>query len=74
MPASLETIRKNMTVVVSPQDKGLILKLEVGAYDDGIVSVDGVPYGKGDDGWMEALEVTVQTIVEFRRQVARSAR
>ena len=75
MAASLERIRESMDVAPTPRDKGLRLRLEVVAYDNGMIQLDGVPINVGpsyDDaeGWLGAAEVVVATMNEFRRQVA----
>jgi hypothetical protein len=75
MAASLDRIRASMDVAPTPKDKGLRLKLEVVAYDNGMIQLDGIPINVGpgyDDaeGWLGASEVVVATLNEFRRQVA----
>lgn len=75
MAASLDRIRASMDVVPTPRDKGLRLKLEVVAYDNGMIQLDGIPINVGpgyDDaeGWLGAAEVMLATLNEFRRQVA----
>jgi hypothetical protein len=74
MAASLDRIRASMDVAPTPRDKGLRLKLEVIAYDNGMIQLDGIPINVApsyDDaeGWLGAAEVVVATINEFRRQV-----
>src|SRR5258705_9712314 len=79
MPASLDRIRESMTVQPTAQDKGLRLTIEVVAYDNGMIQVDGVPinvsptYDEGE-GWLGAAEVAVATIGELRRQTIRRRR
>lgn len=79
MPASLDRIRESMTVQPTARDKGLRLTIEVVAYDNGMIQVDGVPinaapvYDEGE-GWLGAAEVAVATIGEFRRQAGRRKR
>jgi hypothetical protein len=74
MAASLDRIRASMDVAPTPRDKGLRLRLEVVAYDNGMIQLDGVPINVAPiyddvDGWLGAAEVAVATINEFRRQV-----
>ena len=74
VPASLERMRESMTVKPTPQDKGLQLTLNLVAYDNGMIQLDGVPINASPDyddvdGWLGATEVVVATINEFRRQV-----
>ena len=68
--------RIRRTMHVEPWDKGMKLTVQVIAYDNGMVSVDGVPINniKRDKdasahGWLGAAETAVLTISEFRRQV-----
>jgi hypothetical protein len=69
MPASLERIRRSMDVASTSQDAGLTLTLRVTAYDNGMVSVDGIPmYGSETGQWLRAAEVMAVTLAEFRRQ------
>lgn len=42
-PAALDRIRESMTVQPTARDKGLRLTVEVVAYDNGMIQVDGVP-------------------------------
>jgi hypothetical protein len=74
VPATLDRIRKSMTVEPTPNDKGLRLTLQLVAYDNGMVQLDGIPLNTSPDydaaeGWLSAVEVAVATINEFRRQV-----
>jgi hypothetical protein len=74
MAASLDRIRTSMDVAPTPKDKGLRLRLEVVAYDNGMIQLDGIPINAGpgyDDaeGWLGATEVVLATLNEFRRQV-----
>ena len=74
MPGRLERFRKNMSVKPTPRDKGLTLTIEVTAYDNGMIQVDGVPINESPDyeaghGWMGGTEMVVSTMSEFRRQV-----
>jgi hypothetical protein len=76
MPASLDRIRESMTVDTTPRDKGLRLTLELVAYDNGMIQLDGIPINIAPeyddvDGWLGATEVAVATINEFRRQAVR---
>ncbi|MEV4134041.1 hypothetical protein AB0J72_17955 [Dactylosporangium sp. NPDC049742] len=79
MPASLDRIRESMKVQPTARDKGLRLTIEVVAYDNGMIQVDGVPinaspaYDEGE-GWLGAAEVAVATIGELRRQAVRRRR
>jgi hypothetical protein len=62
-----------MKVRPTPKDKGLVLDIEVVAYDNGMVQVDGIPINASPnydpaDGWLSAAEVMVLTLNEFRRQ------
>ena len=74
MGASLDRIRRSMTVEPTPRDKGLVLTLRVIAYDNGMVVVDGVPINVVEsgydraEGWLGAAEVSLATLAEFRRQ------
>lgn len=76
MPASLDRIRESMTVQSTPRDKGLHLTLNLVAYDNGMIQLDGIPinvapgYDNGE-GWLGAAEVAIATINEIRRQVER---
>jgi hypothetical protein len=79
MPASLDRIRESMTVAPTARDKGLRLTLNLVAYDNGMIELDGIPINAspdydGVDGWLGATEVAVTTISEFRRQVVRRRR
>jgi hypothetical protein len=63
-----------MTVRPTPKDKGLQLTLNLVAYDNGMIQLDGIPINVSPDyddvdGWLGATEVVVATINEFRRQV-----
>jgi hypothetical protein len=74
MPASLERIRKSMTVEPTAKDKGLTLTLTLTAYDNGMVQLDGIPINVEPhydqvEGFLGASEVAVTTIHEFYRQV-----
>lgn len=76
MGASLERIRKSMSVQSTARDKGLVLELRIVAYDNGMIEVDGIPInvtGDGEpnlaEGWLGAATVALQTMHEFRRQV-----
>jgi hypothetical protein len=73
MPASLDRIRESMTVQPTPRDKGLQLTLNLVAYDNGMIQLDGIPINVAPDhdngeGWLSAAEVAIATINEFRRQ------
>lgn len=68
-----------MTVQPTARDKGLRLTLEIVAYDNGMIQLDGVPINASPDyddveGWLGATEVAVATINEFRRQFLRRRR
>ncbi len=70
----LDRIRKTMNVQATAQDKGLALTLKVVAYDNGMVSVDGVPINAEPnyepvEGWLGATDVITTTLMEFYRQV-----
>ena len=75
MPASLDRIRRTMDVTRSPRDKATILTLRIGAWDNGMISLDGVPINDSStgydesEGWLGAVETALITIHEFRRQV-----
>lgn len=72
MPASLIRIRNSMKVAPTPRDKGLKLTLTVVAYDNGMIEVDGIPMSAPpESGWVDAAEVLVTTLNEFRRQAAK---
>ncbi|GGJ81852.1 hypothetical protein GCM10010123_09550 [Pilimelia anulata] len=66
MPASLD--RSAMMVKPTARDKGLQLTLNVVAYDNGIIQVDGIPIDAGE-GWLGATEVIMTTLNEFHRQI-----
>ena len=71
MPASLDRIRRSMSVEPTRRDKGLVLTLRVVAYDNGMVEVDGIPINAGPpyddvDGWLGATDVITTTLREFR--------
>jgi hypothetical protein len=68
MPASLSRVRKSMKVAPTPRDKGLKLTLTVVAYDNGMVEVDGVPMASRESGWVDAAEMLIVTLNEFRRR------
>ncbi|MDO9445018.1 MAG: hypothetical protein Q7K37_06835 [Dehalococcoidia bacterium] len=71
MPASLTRIRNTMKVAPTSRDKGLKLTLTVVAYDNGMVVVDGIPMSDPESGWVDAAEVLVTTLNEFRRQASK---
>jgi hypothetical protein len=76
MPASLDRIRESMTVQPTPRNKGLQLTLNLVAYDNGMIQLDGIPINVAPDyddgeGWLGVAEVAIATINEFRRQVER---
>jgi hypothetical protein len=63
-----------MNVEPTPQNKGLRLTLQIDAYDNGMVNVDGIPMshhitGDRTDVWLHALTTAVITFEEFQRQV-----
>lgn len=68
MGVSAETIRRDMIVAPTPMDKGLTLTIQITAYDNGLLQVDGRPI---DDrhGWSGAHEVVSALITAFYRQV-----
>lgn len=75
MPATLGRIRKTMKVAPTAQDKGIRLTIELVAYDNGMVALDGVPLNDQADydqtvGWLKAAEVIMETVNEFHRQAA----
>ena len=74
MPASLSRVRNTMNVAPTSRNKGLKLTLTVVAYDNGMVEVDGVPMATPESGWVDAAEVLVTTLNEFRRQAAKRKR
>jgi hypothetical protein len=76
MPASLERTRERMKVAPTARDAGLNLTIDVTAYDNGLIQVDGVPINnpaKDPDpsghGWLGAAETILIVLGEFRRQV-----
>jgi hypothetical protein len=71
VPASLSRIRKSMKAEPTARNKGLKLTLSVVAYDNGMVEVDGIPMATPASGWLDAAEVLVTTLNEFRRQAAK---
>jgi len=57
-------------------NQGWALALDVRAYDNGMVSVAGIPINRhpnydATNGWAGALEVVVGQINEFRKEVER---
>jgi hypothetical protein len=69
MATSLEYIRSLARIEPSPQDKGLILTIRVGAYDQGIVDVEGTPAGGSDaDRWLAAARMVMELMEELQRQ------
>jgi hypothetical protein len=66
--ATLKRIRENMKVKQTARNKGLELTVTVVAYDNGMVSVDGVPITTPEAGWIDAAENVVTILNEFRRQ------
>jgi hypothetical protein len=74
MPASLNRVRKSMKVAPTARDKGLKLTLTVVAYDTGMVTVDGYPMTNPESGWVDAAEMLIVTLNEFRRQASRRPR
>ncbi len=76
MPGSLDRIRKSMAVAPTAEDKGVTLTVRVTAYDNGMIQVDGIPINESPDydqgqGWMDASEIVVSTLSEFRRQAVK---
>ena len=75
MPAQLDRIRRTMKVQPTARDKGLVLNIEVVAYDNGMVQVDGVPINDDQTGYNQvvgylgATDVITTTLLEFYRQV-----
>jgi hypothetical protein len=76
MPASNDRIRRHMKVERTRNDAGWKTTIEVVAYDNGMVSVNGDPINDKDKdkdpsahGWLGAAEVAVLTVSEFRRRV-----
>jgi hypothetical protein len=68
MPASTKRIRDTMKVSETAKKAGLRLQLNVVAYDNGIIELDGVPInrqGSEGHGWLATLMVISQTLVEF---------
>ncbi len=63
-----------MQVQPTARNKGLKLTLTVVAYDNGIIEVDGAPMESPDTGWLDAAEVLVITLNEFRRQTGKRVR
>ena len=75
MANSLEYIRSLARIEPSPQDKGLILTIRVGAYDQGIVDVEGTPAGGSDaDRWLAAARMVMELMEELQRQAALRAK
>jgi len=71
MPLSLNRLRGSMKVAPTARDKGLKLTLTVVAYDNGMVTVDGIPMDTPASGWVDAAEALVTTLNEFRRRAAK---
>lgn len=71
MPASLESIRREMKIQPTPQDKGLVMTIEVTAYDNGIMMVNGRPVNWPDaiDNWTGVGMVIAQHMHEFSHAV-----
>jgi len=68
-----------MDVQPTPKDKGLTLTLRLTAYDNGMVSLDGVPINDHVDydqvtGFLGASDVIGTTLMEFYNQVQRRRR
>jgi hypothetical protein len=79
MPGTSDRIRHEMDVKRSPKDKGWILTIEVGVYDNYMITVNGTPinaspeYDQGQ-GWTGASLIIAQQLHEFREQVKRTTR
>ena len=57
------------TVKPTARNKGLKLTITVGAYDNGMIDVDGIPMSTPETSWTDAAEVIAITLNEFHRQV-----
>lgn len=72
MAASIETVREKMKVSRTRDDKGLTLTLDITAYDNGVISVDGRPVSTvpldAAHGWLSCHEVVSIALTEFYRQ------
>jgi hypothetical protein len=72
MGATLDRLRSEMKVRALPHSRELTITVK--AYDNGMVEVDGHPNNRNPDydaaeGWLNAAEIVIQTLNEFRRQV-----
>jgi hypothetical protein len=69
MANSLEYIRSLARIDKTPQDKGLILTIEIGAYDNQMVDVEGTPAGHVNaDRWLSAARMVLELMEELQRQ------
>jgi hypothetical protein len=79
MPASLDSIRKEVPVEETPERVGLQITLTITAYDNGLVKVGKRPISQrlpgGDyetgSGWIGAAEYVTSCLAELQRRVVR---
>ena len=75
MPRSLDEIRNSMDDVGrTPRDKGYETTINLIAYDNGLIKVNGTPVRGTPDNWPMVMEAVVATVNEFRNQVERRRR
>jgi hypothetical protein len=71
MANSLEYIRSLARIDKTPQDKGLMLTIEIGAYDNQMVAVENAPAGHATaDRWLSAARMVLELMEELQRQSA----
>jgi hypothetical protein len=75
MTAPTTTIRENLNTRPTEQDKGLILDLEILAYDNGMITVNGRPVSSDPSNpttaWMEVFKVIAISLSEFQRKFSK---
>jgi hypothetical protein len=69
-----QSIRDRMNVRPTPDDKGLIFTIEVRAYDNGLVTVNGRPtHGQRESrralAWVGAVKLIAEHLVEFQKVI-----
>lgn len=79
MAGSLKRIRSEMKIRRSPKDAGWILPIEVGVYDNGMISVNKTPINTSPEydqalGWTGATVIIAQYLDELREEVNRRGR
>lgn len=70
--SAITSIRENLNIRPTEQDKGLILDLEVRAYDNGIIQINGRPVQNDPanpaTAWLEASSLIAMSLSEFQRE------